>query len=103
MDYLKNFGIADEETVVAAGINGKMNEFTAALGLLQLKYISRNIDHRKKVSNIYDDELKDIEGIVTHTQRENVESNYSYYPILVADDYFETRDDLYERLRINRI
>ena len=39
IDYLKNFGFADEVTVVAPGINGKMNEFQAALGLLQLKYV----------------------------------------------------------------
>ena len=39
IDHLKNFGFVDEVTVVESGINGKMSEFNAALGLLQLKYI----------------------------------------------------------------
>lgn len=46
VDYLKNFGFADEVTVVAPGINGKMNEFQAAVGLLQLARIDEAIADR---------------------------------------------------------
>ena len=49
IDYLKNFGFAGETKVVAPGINAKMNEFQAALGLLQLKYIDQAIARRKGV------------------------------------------------------
>ncbi|MDA3861467.1 MAG: DegT/DnrJ/EryC1/StrS family aminotransferase [Melioribacteraceae bacterium] len=40
IDYLKNFGFADETTVIAPGINAKMNEMQAALDLLQLKDVT---------------------------------------------------------------
>ena len=49
IDYLKNFGFADEVTVTAPGINGKMNEFQSALGLLQLEYIERAVGLRKRI------------------------------------------------------
>ena len=48
IDNLKNFAIKDEETVVGLGINGKMNEAEAAMGLLQLRYIERNIEKEKR-------------------------------------------------------
>jgi dTDP-4-amino-4,6-dideoxygalactose transaminase len=48
IDYLKNFGFADEVTVVAPGINGKMSEFQAALGLLQLKHVDQAIAARHR-------------------------------------------------------
>jgi len=51
IDYLKNFGIADEVTVTAPGINAKMNEFQAALGLLQLKYADTAIEQRHTIAN----------------------------------------------------
>ncbi|HBQ4717992.1 TPA: dTDP-4-amino-4,6-dideoxy-D-glucose aminotransferase VioA, partial [Escherichia coli] len=50
IDRLKNFGIADELTVTAPGINGKMSEFNAAFGLLQLKYIDQAILKRQKIN-----------------------------------------------------
>jgi hypothetical protein len=48
IDHLKNFGIADEVTVVAAGINGKMHEVSAAFGLLQLEGIDAAIASARK-------------------------------------------------------
>ena len=49
IDHLKNFGFVDEVTVVAPGINGKMSEWNAALGLLQLKYFDQAIARRKEI------------------------------------------------------
>ncbi len=46
IDHLKNFGYVDEVTVVAPGINGKMSEFNAAFGLLQLKHIDAALARR---------------------------------------------------------
>jgi len=63
IDYLKNFGFAGEITVMAPGINSKMNEMQAALGLLQLKHHSDNIQKRKEINNIYRQELSGIKGI----------------------------------------
>lgn len=103
VDYLKNFGIADEVTVVAAGINGKMNEFQAALGLLQLKYIDNAIERRKGVDRIYRERLSNIPGICCLSPSSATRHNYSYFPVLVGPDYPISRDDLYARLRDKNI
>ena len=63
IDYLKNFGIADETTVIAPGINGKMNEIQAAMGVLQLGCVYEAIARRKVVDGLYRQGLKGIKGI----------------------------------------
>ncbi|RML90490.1 Aminotransferase, DegT/DnrJ/EryC1/StrS family, partial [Pseudomonas syringae pv. maculicola] len=62
IDYLKNFGFADEVTVVAPGINGKMSEINAAFGLLQLKYIDEALLKRQRIDERYRDVLAAIPG-----------------------------------------
>ena len=66
IDQLKNFGFTGEITVEQTGINGKMNEFSAALGLLQLKKIDNDIRARKKIDEEYRKALKDVPGINCH-------------------------------------
>jgi len=99
IDYLKNFGFADEVTVMAAGINGKMNEFQAALGLLQLDYIDQCIASRGIIANYYRDALKEIPGLKLLPSYAQGEENYSYFPILIEAEYPLTRDELYLKLR----
>jgi len=104
IDYLKNFGFANETTVVAPGINGKMNEVQAAYGLLQLKYISENILKRKEVAGIYDWELVKIKGIRILKQHPDADHNYPYYPVFVNEnEYGKSRDKLNDYLRENNI
>lgn len=104
IDHLKNFGFEDEITVVAPGINAKMNELQAAFGLLQLKYVEKAIELREKIANSYADKLKDIKGITLPKQDSGVRLNYSYYPILVDQQKFGlSRDGLYEILKQNEI
>jgi dTDP-4-amino-4,6-dideoxygalactose transaminase len=102
IDRLKNFGFVDELNVVNSGINGKMSEFNAALGILQLNYIDDQILKRKSIDSIYRDKLKDIKGISCISNFAKV-SNYSYFPVLVNDDYPITRDQLYDKLKKNNI
>ena len=99
IDYLKNFGFADEVTVVAPGINGKMNEFQAALGLLQLQHIQHCIHQRQCIDRVYRKELVNIVGIKIPSIPANVEHNYSYFPILVTDKYPLSRNALYHSLK----
>ncbi|MDE6566162.1 MAG: DegT/DnrJ/EryC1/StrS family aminotransferase, partial [Lachnospiraceae bacterium] len=54
---LKNFGIRSQELVVAVGANAKMNEFQAAMGLCNLRYLSENIQKRKKIARLYREKL----------------------------------------------
>lgn len=99
IDYLKNFGFADEVTVVAPGINGKMCEFNAALGLLQLKHIDEAIARRREIDATYRDQLAGVAGIRCLGDAGEKVANHSYFPILVDPDYPLSRDALYQRLR----
>ena len=100
IDYLKNFGFADEVTVVAPGSNGKMNEFQAALGVLQLKGFEANVAKRKLVFDLYNELLAGCAGITLPPRLPNVQANYSYYPVLINDDGgLEHRDRIYQRLK----
>ncbi len=99
IDQLKNFGFVDEVTVVEAGINGKMSELNAAIGLLQLKTVDDNIGKRKSVDEYYRIKLKNIKGIHAHYENSSAKLNYSYFPIFVGHEYPLTRDQLYEKLK----
>lgn len=104
IDYLKNFGFADEVTVVAPGINAKMNEVQAAYGMLALKHIDKAIDNRHWAADIYRKELKEVKGIKFMDDIDGVRHNYSYFPIFVdATEYGNTRDELYDMLKENAI
>lgn len=104
IDYLKNFGFAGETTIMAPGINSKMNEVQAALGLLQLKYHPDNIEKRKKIVHQYRDELKNVKGLSFLMDPENTESNYAYFPIFINEREFGmSRDQLYLKLKQNNI
>ncbi len=98
IDYLKNFGFADETTVVAPGINGKMNEFQAALGLLQLKHFPVCIKQRSKIDKHYRQQLSQIKGITVPEILLKSTHNFSYFPILIENDYGISRDELYQVL-----
>lgn len=100
IDDLKNFGFRNEITVVAPGINAKMNEFQAAYGLLSLKYFNKAILKRADIAKIYYDSLADIPGITLLTRAPDVQHNFAYYPIFINQEIYKTsRDDLYEELK----
>lgn len=103
IDNLKNFGFVNETTVVASGINGKMSEFNAALGLLQLKHLDQALAQRREIDHTYRELLKDIPGIQCVDQAGQCVANYAYFPILVEADYPLSRDALYQKLRDNNI
>src|ERR1700691_4225853 len=95
INYLKNFGFADEVTVVAPGTNGKMSEFNAALGLLQLQRIDQALAKRKSIDERYRAGLRNVAGIRCLEPSGESSSNYAYSPILIQPDYPLSRDDLY--------
>jgi dTDP-4-amino-4,6-dideoxygalactose transaminase len=104
IDYLKNFGFAGETKVMAPGINSKMNEMQAALGLLQLKGFSKNTGKRKAIAESYRKELADVKGISLLPEPEYTNYNYAYFPIFVDEtEYGMSRDLLYEKLKQNNI
>lgn len=99
INYLKNFGFANETTVVAPGINGKMNEVQAAFGLLQLKHIDLALARREHLFERYRAALSMVPGVRLPEISSDVNWNHAYCPVFVSDVYPITRDDLYELLR----
>jgi dTDP-4-amino-4,6-dideoxygalactose transaminase len=103
IDQLKNFGFVDEVTVVAAGINGKMSEINAAFGMLQLQSVDRAIARRMQIDTTYRECLKDVVGIRCLDAASANTQNFSYFPILIEDNYRLTRDELYQKLKAQGI
>lgn len=103
IDQLKNFGFVDELTVVAPGINGKMSEFNAALGLLQLNYLADSVSKRREIDAAYRDLLATVRGIQCLEGAGEKCANYSYFPILIQPDFGMTRDALYDKLRSHQV
>lgn len=100
IDFLKNFGFADEVTVVAPGINAKLNEIQAAYGLLQLKHVDRNIELRKNIDSLYRKHLRGVKGIEIVELSKEVVHNYGYFPISIDEKILgRTRDDVYDFLK----
>lgn len=100
IDYLKNFGFANETEVVAPGINSKMDEVRAAFGLLNLKAVDAAIEARHQVAIKYREALRNVAGITFFEDMPGVRHNYSYFPIFVDEKiYGMTRDELYFKMK----
>ena len=100
IDYLKNFGFANEIEVVGPGINSKMDEIRSAYGLLNLKQVDAAIAARQKVAVAYRKALRNVDGISFWDDMPGVRHNYSYFPIFVdAEKYGMTRDELYMKMK----
>ena len=100
IDYLKNFGFANEIEVVGPGINSKMDEVRSAYGLLNLKQVDAAIAARQKVAVAYRKALRNVDGISFWDDMPGVRHNYSYFPIFVdAEKYGMTRDELYVKMK----
>jgi len=99
IDDLKNFGFHDEVTVVAPGINAKMNEVQAAFGLLQLEHIDKAINRRREIDTQYREQLSSVTGISCPPLPADTIYNYAYFPILIEKEYSLSRDELNDKLR----
>jgi len=99
IDHLKNFGFVDDVTVVAPGINGKMSEFNAALGVLQLKYVDQVLARRKEIDGVYRKRLDGVKGIRCLNNAHAKVGNYSYFPIVIDVNYPISRDELFNKLK----
>lgn len=96
---LRNFGIKNEEEVVDIGINGKMNEIQASIGLLNLKLYKDEQIKRKKVKQTYIEQLKDVNNIKMPEMPKNISDSYQYFPIIIEEEYPISRDKIYDELK----
>ena len=101
---LKNFGIHGPEEVSAVGANAKMNEFSAAMGICNLRHVEDEISKRKKIVKHYRNRLDNIEGIKLCREQENVKSNYAYFPVLFEEKEFgASRTEVFNKLQESNI
>lgn len=92
-----NFGLSNGETIYQ-GVNSKMNEFVAAMGVVNMGHLEDNIAKRKHIVEVYDRELAEVKQLVLLKKKENVKYNYGYYPIVVEGDEYSA-DELTEYLQ----
>ena len=97
LEWERNYGIEDEETVLYPGGNAKMSEFHAAMGLCNLRHLDENIEKRRHVVELYDRLLSGHEGIVCPKKQTGVVSNYAYYPVRFTGQA-GSRDEICARL-----
>lgn len=103
IDRLKNFGFVDEVSVAANGINAKMSELHAAVGLAQLPGIDAAIDERQRVAEHYLEQLQDLAGLELPDFRTAKRANYAYFPVRITEQAPHDRDGVLERLRAEGI
>lgn len=104
IDRIRDFGIQDENTILEAGINCKMDEIRAAYGIENLKKIDDAIYKRKKISQTYRRFLSGKDGIRMFEEDSSTTYNYSYFPIFIDRDKFPiSRNDMYDILKSNDI
>ncbi|EKN62790.1 DegT/DnrJ/EryC1/StrS family aminotransferase [Schinkia azotoformans] len=100
IDLYKNFGISGPEDIELIGINAKMNEFQAAMGLVNIRYVENEIAKRRELVGVYRYLLKDIKGITVLEDMVGIKHNYAYFPILVDEESFGmNRNELHETLK----
>lgn len=98
--YLRNFGIKNEEEVVEVGINGKMNEVQAAVGLLNLRAVAGEKAKRRQLRQRYCELLAGLDGVQTQPVQPGVESSEQYFPLIIDETrYGRSRDDIYDTLK----
>ena len=100
IDLLKNFGIKSQEEVVDIGINGKMNEIQAVLGLLVLEKVEGEMKKRKLLLDTYHHYLRNIEGINFVKLPVNIKKSYQYFTIRInGKEFGKSRDYVYDKFK----
>lgn len=79
---LKNFGIHGPEEVRAVGANAKLNEFSAAMGLCNLRHVEAEIEKRRQADLRYRRHLEGVPGLQLNCVQPGVRHNHGYFPVL---------------------
>jgi dTDP-4-amino-4,6-dideoxygalactose transaminase len=95
MEWMRRFGHKGQEEFHGVGINAKMSEFHAAMGLCNLNHIDAILVKRKAICEAYDQALFRYSASAIRNQissivyREGASRNFAYYPVL-----FESESEL---------
>lgn len=100
VDRLKNFGILGPEEVDAPGINGKMNELQAALGLAVLDHVAEEVQRRKAIIARYRAHLASVDGVTLMPEPPGIVSSCQYFVIRIDREQFGvSRDEVHAALQ----
>jgi dTDP-4-amino-4,6-dideoxygalactose transaminase len=99
IDLFRNIGIQDEVTVAVPGINARMNEFAAALGLANLNLVESERLARDEIARAYSGRLNATTGMNCVAMPAGVRNSQHYFMVRVTDASPVSRDDLCERLK----
>ncbi len=99
IDLLKNFGIKNQEEVILPGINGKLNEVQAAIGLINLRYIEIEREKRHRIAETYKKHLAGIPGIKIFEIPIGVRNSYQYFVIRISSEFRLSRDQVHDELK----
>ena len=104
-DLMRNFGIADEESVLLPGLNGKMNELQAAVGLIMLDYVEGESQKRAALQKVYVEELNGCEGVrLPPFLPPKIKPNHQHFVIRIDRERFgRSRDEVYDELRRHNV
>ncbi|MGB6409133.1 MAG: DegT/DnrJ/EryC1/StrS family aminotransferase [Planococcus donghaensis] len=104
LGLLKNFGIANQEEVLLSGLNAKLNEVQAGVGLEVLKVIEEERKKRHLVKRAYEKNLATVDGVRVLTTLENESSSYQYLVVEIDEAIFgKSRDVVYEELQKHNV
>lgn len=99
IDRIRNFGMGPEG-VEEVGINGKMNELQAAMGLAVLEEVEREREKRAAVEKVYLDNLPKIPGIYVFRKPSHSKNSYQYFAIQIIEEEFgKSRDWVFQELK----
>lgn len=99
IDLYKTLGIQDEITVAVPGINARMNELEAALGLANLPLVEGERRARGEIAHVYCGRLSALAGVECVAVPTGVRHSQHYFMVRVTGASPVSRDDLYERLK----
>ena len=103
IDLLKNFGIMNEDEVVMPGINGKMNELQAAIGLINLRHLDEERAKRHAIVETYKRDLAGIQGLTVFEIPDNSRKSYQYFMIRIGTEFGLSRDDVQAELKKSNV
>ena len=100
IDHLKNFGILNQDEVDEPGINGKMNELQAALGLVVLEHVDAELERRRVIAERYRSQLAGVGGITLMPELPGVSASMQYFVIRIHSAAFgRSRDEVHASMK----
>jgi len=100
---MQNFGFRGSDNVISVGINGKMNEVSAAMGLTNLESLDTFLTHNKRNYQHYYQKFQTIAGLTMLGYDTSEKCNWQYIVVEIDNTYPLSRDELMQRLQAENV